>query len=270
MMMPCSLIAAALLTSVIAFACDRNAATGRDAGSGATPDGSRRDAGGLGASNGEASFYARPGELFRVQPFWEDPSPCPGAASLRGKHPRDREEPFFQATLECVDAAGLREGRSVDWDNNTKSASLGTYRQGKLDGRFQRLRGSWDEPLVVFVDGVYVDGKKNGIWIQYSNITPTPNPRYKWTWRNGLLDGPWSISDERGVLIAAGQFVAGRRVGSWTLYELRAPSAVPVTTLEYADGKLVRTLTSSDAGTMGGLTTPFEGELREDGTIQRF
>jgi len=79
----------------------------------------------------------------------------------------------------------------------------------------------WDGS--VYSTGVYVNGKKNGVWITNNPITGAKTIE---TFKNGELDGPYLIFYKTGRLCRQGRYVEGKSVDEeWENY---SPSGIPM------------------------------------------
>lgn len=67
--------------------------------------------------------------------------------------------------------------------------------------------------------GQYVDGKKEGVWIQYAAGGQKLGEAY---YKDGLKDGIWTVWDEQGVKRYHMVYSMGKKVDTWKMWDSNA------------------------------------------------
>lgn len=72
----------------------------------------------------------------------------------------------------------------------------------------------------ILVSGSYVDGRKHGLWSYFpdSRVIGGEQRRYDETYADGILNGPFTVWDEKGAIQLEGSYAAGAADGIWTDY----------------------------------------------------
>ena len=88
--------------------------------------------------------------------------------------------------------------------------SLIYYKANPFTGRGLEFHETWG----TIFEGNYLDGKKDGQWISYSNGTVIHIITYK----SGLESGLWQVNFSNGKPMVKGEFLNGLETGRWELY----------------------------------------------------
>jgi len=145
--------------------------------------------------------------------------------------------------IEGIISNGLPDGEWIEWYPNGNKFFSGIYSKGIKDGLFTfydingDLKSEIEYKNDVFngiykdqsSEGVYLDGKKNGIWKTYLNGEVLSEIEYKNDVFNGIYktlsdqgfyvsgvkDGLWKELDSINNIISEGSYVKGKKNGLW-------------------------------------------------------
>ncbi|RNL49715.1 energy transducer TonB [Pedobacter jejuensis] len=104
------------------------------------------------------------------------------------------------------------------WIRTTSNQNLDLLKKETfIDAKLNVLNGNYREYFNgrVVLEGVYLKGNKNDLWIRYDSLGKTLESE---TYKMDMLNGPYISYWPNGNIMEAGSYVNGKLDGDWKLY----------------------------------------------------
>ncbi len=124
--------------------------------------------------------------------------------------------------------AGELDGEFVEFDEQGRIVSKGTYVEGTEEGQWIYFNGEYSEK------GSYFDGMRTGVWVARFPDGKTASVIH---YEQDLMHGKYTSYWENGRVKLTGHYVSGLRDGAWFKYD--EDGELFLTTL-YKDGKEIK------------------------------